>query len=110
MMQPEDQPQSARQGQQDGPAAFACASCGADTREDLVKAAFWGPQGLVAIEDIPARICQGCGEQFYDDRTAHRIEQIVHGSTVAPIRRITIPVFSLAAGGDAEPDQPAAGE
>jgi len=51
---------------------------------------------LVAIEDIPARVCKGCGEQFYDDKTAQRIEKIVNGSTSVPKREVTVPVFSLA--------------
>ncbi|MBE3098787.1 MAG: YgiT-type zinc finger protein [Planctomycetes bacterium] len=101
MTLPEDQARPAEQGQQDGKAAFPCAYCGADTHEDLVKAAFWGPRGLVAIEDIPARVCEGCGEQFYDDKTTQRIEGIVNGSTAVPQRQATVPVFSLADAGNA---------
>jgi len=77
--------------------ALSCTSCGADTRAELVKAAFWGQQGLIAIEDIPARVCTGCGEQFYDDTTAQQIERIVNGPAAVPARQIMVPVFSLAA-------------
>jgi hypothetical protein len=62
----------------------------------MVRAAFWGRQGLLAIEDIPARVCQRCGEQFYDDQTAQRIENIVNGSAETPARKILVPVFSVA--------------
>jgi YgiT-type zinc finger domain-containing protein len=96
MTLPDDQPRPAQEGPQDGQAAPACASCGAETHEDCVKAAFWGRQGLVAIEDIPARVCGGCGEQFYADQTAQSIEEIVNGATAVPVRQITVPVFSLA--------------
>jgi YgiT-type zinc finger domain-containing protein len=41
---------------------FPCAYCGAETRQDSVKAAFCGPQGWVVVEDVPARVCPGCGE------------------------------------------------
>jgi len=99
---PEDQARPAHEGRQDNHAAFPCAYCGAATHDDVVKAAFWGRQGLVAIEDIRARVCGGCGEQFYDDKTARRIEGIVEGSTAVPRRRITVPVFSLAAAENAE--------
>jgi YgiT-type zinc finger domain-containing protein len=96
MTLPEDQLGPAEEGQEDSQAAFPCTLCGAATHEGCVKAAFWGRRGLVAIEDIPARVCEGCGEQFYDDRTAGRIEEIVNGSTTLPERRIEVPVFSLA--------------
>ncbi|MGA2618119.1 MAG: type II toxin-antitoxin system MqsA family antitoxin [Thermoguttaceae bacterium] len=82
--------------QHDSQVVVPCTYCGSDTRADMVRAAFWGRQGLLAIEDIPARVCQRCGEQFYDDQTAQRIENIVDGSGEAPTRQILVPVFSMA--------------
>ncbi len=96
MTQPPDQLATGDEGEQQAQAAFPCTYCGADTREDRVKAAFWGDRGLVAIEDIPARICQGCGEQFYDDATSQKIERIVNGSAIMSKREIIVPLFSLA--------------
>lgn len=74
---------------------FRCAYCGAGTREDVVKAAFWSAQGLIAIEDIPARVCADCGEQFYSDEAAQTIEQIIHGAKSPPQREMLVPVYSL---------------
>jgi YgiT-type zinc finger domain-containing protein len=34
---------------------------------------------LVVIEDVPARVCEQTGEQFFAPETAERIWQIVHG-------------------------------
>jgi len=109
MALPEDQARPAQEGPQDGPAVFPCAYCGAGTREDSVQAAFWGRQGWVVIEDIPARVCEGCGEQFYDDHTTERIEAIVNGSTAVPPRQITVGVFSLADGENAGQNDPREG-
>ena len=81
---------------QDQQLVFRCTFCGAATHEDVVKAAFWGMRGLVAIEDITARVCGGCGEQFYSDETAHRLQQIIHGSAGIPKREMNVPVYSLA--------------
>jgi YgiT-type zinc finger domain-containing protein len=92
----EDSSRPAQESRQHTAATFPCACCGAGTHEDLVTAAFWGQQGLIVIEAIPARVCEGCGEQFYDDRTAQRIEGIVNGSAAVAKQRITVPVFSLA--------------
>jgi len=103
---PEDQARPAPEGKQDSQAALACAYCGAATREDTVKAAFWGLQGLIAIEDIPARVCEGCGEQFYDDKTTEEIETIVSGPITPPKRQIIVPVFSLADAKNAEQNDP----
>lgn len=34
---------------------------------------------LVVIEDVPARVCEQTGEQFFSPETTDRIWQIVHG-------------------------------
>ncbi|MBM4017264.1 MAG: YgiT-type zinc finger protein [Planctomycetes bacterium] len=91
----EDQAGPSEEGPPEARPVFPCACCGAETRQDSVKAAFCGPQGWVVVEDVPARVCPGCGEQFYDDRTAQRIEAIVSGQAAAPARQIMVPVFSL---------------
>ena len=75
--------------------AFACEYCGSGTRADIVRAAFWGDEGLVAIEEIPARVCEGCGEQFYDEVTTRKIEKILQGPTPKARREVLVPVFSL---------------
>ena len=84
-----------REDNQQHQGAFPCEYCGADTCEDLVKAAFWSNTGLVAIEDIPARVCEGCGEQFYDEATARKIERVIADPTAKAKREILVPVFSL---------------
>jgi len=75
--------------------AFACEYCGSETCADTVRAAFWRDKGLVAIEGIPARICEGCGEQFYDEATTRKIEKILENPTRKARRKVLIPVFSL---------------
>ena len=76
-----------------------CEYCGSDTRRDVVQAAFWSDRGLIAIEHIPARMCEGCGEQFYDEQTTERIEQIVTDPAARASREIVVPVFSLSEAG-----------
>jgi len=80
-----------------GDAPLECLECGLKTRAEVVKAAFWTDRGLVVIEDIPARVCQGCGEQFYDEPTAGRIEKRLADPAAEPERHLVVPVFSLSA-------------
>ena len=45
-----------------------CSNCGGDdVRRAEVRSAFWHEDRLVVVQDIPALLCAGCGEQFYDD-------------------------------------------
>jgi hypothetical protein len=50
---------------------------------------------LLAIEGIPAQVCAGCGEQFYDQATMERIGQILAAPAEDARRHIQVPVFSL---------------
>jgi len=74
---------------------FPCDECGAETEAEVTKTSFWADQGLIVIEDIPARVCPQCGEIFYDDETSIGIQQIIAGRPVKPKREIVVPVFSL---------------
>ena len=63
----------------------------------VVKTAIWRDERLFVIEDIPAQVCDGCMEQFYDEETTNALRRVVeeNGGTVPPKREILVPVFSL---------------
>ena len=73
-----------------------CEQCGGETREDVVKAAFWDDERLVVIEGIPARVCPTCAEQYYDETTAQRLQGLIAAPPAQPRREILVPVYSLA--------------
>jgi YgiT-type zinc finger domain-containing protein len=92
----EQRESSKKDSESEDQGALVCESCGGETYADAVNAAFWGEKGLVAIEDIPARVCKACGEQFYDEETARKIEKVVEDPTSKAKRQIVVPVVSLA--------------
>lgn len=50
---------------------------------------------MLAMEDIPARVCRGCGEQFYDEETTRKMEKVITDPALKAGREILVPVFSL---------------
>ena len=72
-----------------------CKYCGFETHEDVIKAALWTHNGLVVVEDIPARVCQGCGEQFFDEEVTQKIENVVASPAAKAKRRVRVPVYSM---------------
>lgn len=84
-------------GREDSPSSTAprCNYCGFDTYEDVIKAALWTDGGLVVVEDIPARLCEGCGEQFFDEEITQRIEKLLACSAAKPKQRIRVPLYSM---------------
>ena len=72
-----------------------CKYCACDTNEDVIKAAFWTNIGLILIEDIPAQLCEGCGEQFFEEEITQRIQQVIKNPVAKAKRQIRVPAYSL---------------
>ena len=74
-----------------------CSYCRGSTHEGRVKTCLWEDGGVFIIEDIPARVCEKCFEQFYDEGTVIQIERLRKDRF--PRRKakkvIEVPVFSL---------------
>jgi YgiT-type zinc finger domain-containing protein len=51
---------------------------------------------LFVIENVPARVDQETGEQFFSPETVERIQEIIHGQE-RPVRVVETPVFDYAA-------------
>jgi YgiT-type zinc finger domain-containing protein len=75
-----------------------CANCGSsDLRTAHVRSAFWHEDRLVVIDDVPALVCGGCHEQFYNDNTAVVLDLLRgEGFPMEKARgELRVPVFSF---------------
>lgn len=74
-----------------------CYLCGGRLKKQKVDIArYWGKE-LVALNDVPAFICQKCGERYFEAKVSskidEKIQQAVRGKTSIP--RIDVPVLSF---------------
>ena len=51
---------------------------------------------IVVVENVPARVCEETGEQFFSPQTVERIHAIIRGGQ-KPVRILNTPVFEFAA-------------
>ncbi len=74
-----------------------CPKCGHCMRPAVVKTATWVGERLYAIDDVPAQVCDACGERFCDEDTTNAIRRLTEdGFTRAQAKHeILVPVFSL---------------
>lgn len=82
-----------------GLAAASCSRCGeARLIRDTISTAFWGRDGLVVIENIPALVCAGCGEEHIADDTAVALDHMRGGGfdLERATRFLEVPVFRFA--------------
>ncbi|MBI3290342.1 type II toxin-antitoxin system MqsA family antitoxin [Candidatus Microgenomates bacterium] len=52
---------------------------------------FWGKE-LVALNDVPALVCQQCGERYYDAKVSHEID---HKIKEALRNRLALPKIDV---------------
>jgi YgiT-type zinc finger domain-containing protein len=78
-------------------AAAPCPRCGQELVASTVKTAVWQGDSVAIVEDIPAHVCTGCMEQFYDDDVSDALRRLAESGFPAQdaSRQLTVPVFSL---------------
>jgi YgiT-type zinc finger domain-containing protein len=71
-----------------------CSFCGGQVEEELVELDYRYKGNLYVFRDVPAGVCQQCGEKYLTARTAKRIEEEMETGK-QPIETITVPVISF---------------
>jgi YgiT-type zinc finger domain-containing protein len=74
-----------------------CSKCGENLRTDYVRTVNWYGDEMVLIENIPAWICDNCGEQYYDEEITEALFRLKEEgfSGAEKVREITVPVYRI---------------
>ena len=75
-----------------------CYFCGGKTAERPVTAENWWGDILALIEDVPAWVCQDCGEAYFAAETCRKLDQLRKAPPVAH-RTLEVPVYSFSQDG-----------
>jgi YgiT-type zinc finger domain-containing protein len=72
-----------------------CSLCGGRVQERLVtKVCWWGDKLVAVVENVPAGVCDQCGERYYKAHVLKEIEAML--SEKETFRSIRIPLASFA--------------
>jgi YgiT-type zinc finger domain-containing protein len=75
---------------------FSCHVCGHNgAKSELVGEVFNLEGRRVLVENIPALVCEHCGEASFSRETTERIRQMVHGAA-RPVKTVPMDVFAMA--------------
>jgi HTH-type transcriptional regulator/antitoxin MqsA len=75
---------------------FRCHVCGnTSAKSDFVNEVFTVEGRRVLVEQIPAQVCERCGEATFSRETTERIRRLVHGAG-QPVRTVPLEVFAFA--------------
>ena len=72
-----------------------CSLCGGEVVAKLVQHEYRWEGKLFVFEDVPAGVCQQCGEAYFTTRTVKAMEKAVLSKLRAK-RVIEVPIFSYA--------------
>jgi YgiT-type zinc finger domain-containing protein len=75
-----------------------CPRCEGTAVATTVRTAIWrNDDSLAIVEDIPARVCNLCMEQYYDEDVSDALRLLMErGFPASEAKKvITVPVFSL---------------
>ena len=75
---------------------FKCHVCGStQARQGLVSEVFQIDGKPVLVENIPAQVCERCGEEIFSKETTEKVRLLVRGK-VKPIKSVQMDVFAYA--------------
>lgn len=73
-----------------------CSYCGGRVAErNVKKTCFWGEELTAIIDNVPAGVCEQCGEKYYKAVVLKSVEKILKERS-ALVDRIEIPVADFA--------------
>jgi YgiT-type zinc finger domain-containing protein len=69
-----------------------CSFCGGKVVEKRVSVDYRLGKELIIFEQVPAGVCQQCGEKYYTSDVAKELEQLALDKSVQHHKVITVPV------------------
>lgn len=70
-----------------------CSACHSETTSKNITYTQWYQGELIAVENVPAEVCQNCGEEYFSPEIVDKIQRVIelHRSS----KTIQEPVFQL---------------
>lgn len=75
---------------------FKCHVCGSTkAHRELINEVFKIDDLPVLVENIPALVCDHCGEEIFTSETVEKVRLLVHGNS-KPVKSVKMNVFAYA--------------
>lgn len=74
-----------------------CYTCGSELKKEKINIArYWG-KDLIALNDVPALICEVCGERYFEAKVSNKIDQKIQQliSKEISTNKINVPVVQF---------------
>jgi YgiT-type zinc finger domain-containing protein len=72
-----------------------CELCNGKVVKKLVTAENWWGDNLTLVENVPAWVCENCGEQYFDAKTSIILDRLRDLNPSKAKRILNVPVFEF---------------
>jgi YgiT-type zinc finger domain-containing protein len=72
-----------------------CYFCKGKVRKQTIQHVYHWGEKLFILEDVPAEVCQQCGETYFEPEVLEAMDKLASGE-IKPKDTLPVPVFSLA--------------
>ena len=72
-----------------------CVFCGGKVENKIVTFEYQDGGQLIVVENVPAEVCESCGERTYSPEVADKLLHFAH-MEYPSVRTIQVPVFDFA--------------
>jgi len=72
-----------------------CQLCHGETKEKNISYNQWYKGRLVVVENVPAEVCQRCGEEYFTPEITDKIQRLIYSG--AAVKTMQVPIFDLSA-------------
>ncbi|KKM12771.1 hypothetical protein SY88_01425 [Clostridiales bacterium PH28_bin88] len=72
-----------------------CQACGGNIVQKRVAVENWWGDILAIVEDVPAWVCESCGERYFDAETSLMLDQLRKKASYKPKRILEVPVYDF---------------
>ena len=72
-----------------------CQACGGKIVKKRVSVENWWGDNLTIVEDVPALVCESCGERYFDAETSLLLDQLRRKASYRPKRIMEVPVYDF---------------
>lgn len=71
-----------------------CYLCGGPMAFQQVTAENWWGERLALVENVPAWVCEQCGEQYFDAETCKQLDRL-RQAPPSVLRTVQVPVYAF---------------
>jgi YgiT-type zinc finger domain-containing protein len=71
-----------------------CYLCGGKTEHRLITAENWRGEELALVEQVPAWVCQDCGETYFEAETCRQLDRLCQAPT-PPWKIVQVPGYTF---------------